>query len=103
MISRWITPVIYQPRISPLNGAEWGFGNLLPQWENQGGPGTDGQKILVPNRLVASSCQGPARQICRLRVDKEGMILILNIIKKLLGSEPPWVRRKPIRKRSRRN
>ena len=47
MISRWITPVIYQPRISPLNGAEWGFGNLLPQWENQGGPGTDGQKILV--------------------------------------------------------
>jgi hypothetical protein len=30
VISRWITPFVYQPRMSPLEGAEFGVGNLQP-------------------------------------------------------------------------
>jgi hypothetical protein len=30
VISRWITPIQYQPRMSPLEGAEFGVGNLQP-------------------------------------------------------------------------
>jgi hypothetical protein len=30
LITRWITPIIYQPRISPTEGAEFGLGNLSP-------------------------------------------------------------------------
>jgi hypothetical protein len=30
LITRWITPVIYQPRLSPTEGAEFGLGNLSP-------------------------------------------------------------------------
>lgn len=30
LITRWITPIIYQPRMSPTDGAEFGLGNLAP-------------------------------------------------------------------------
>jgi hypothetical protein len=30
LITRWITPIIYQPRLSPTEGAEFGLGNLSP-------------------------------------------------------------------------
>jgi hypothetical protein len=30
LITRWITPVVYQPRLSPTEGAEFGLGNLSP-------------------------------------------------------------------------
>lgn len=30
LITRWITPVIYQPRLSPQDGPEFGLGNIQP-------------------------------------------------------------------------
>jgi hypothetical protein len=30
LITRWITPIVYQPRLSPTEGAEFGLGNLSP-------------------------------------------------------------------------
>ena len=32
LITRWVTPLIYQPRISPTEGAEFGLGNLQPSF-----------------------------------------------------------------------
>jgi hypothetical protein len=32
LISRWITPLIYQPQISPYHGSTFGLGNLEPQF-----------------------------------------------------------------------
>ncbi len=32
VISRWITPIIYQPRLSPNDGSTFGLGNLQPQF-----------------------------------------------------------------------
>ncbi len=30
LITRWITPVVYQPRLSPQDGPEFGLGNIQP-------------------------------------------------------------------------
>ncbi len=30
LITRWITPVVYQPRLSPQDGSEFGLGNVQP-------------------------------------------------------------------------
>jgi hypothetical protein len=30
LVTRWITPVVYQPRLSPQDGPEFGLGNLQP-------------------------------------------------------------------------
>ncbi|WP_426425573.1 hypothetical protein [Bradyrhizobium genosp. A] len=32
LVTRWITPVIYQPRLAPFQGAEFGVGNVQPQF-----------------------------------------------------------------------
>lgn len=32
LITRWVTPVIYQPRLSPSDGAQFGLGNLQPSF-----------------------------------------------------------------------
>lgn len=32
LITRWITPLIYQPQISPFHGSTFGLGNLEPQF-----------------------------------------------------------------------
>lgn len=32
LISRWITPVAYLPRVSPTEGSEFGLGNLQPEF-----------------------------------------------------------------------
>jgi hypothetical protein len=30
LITRWITPIVYQPRVSPQDGPEFGLGNIQP-------------------------------------------------------------------------
>ena len=30
LITRWITPLVYQPRLSPYDGPEFGVGNIQP-------------------------------------------------------------------------
>ena len=42
---------------------------------------------LQPICLVARSCKASHAKICRVQVDKEGMMLIFNIIQKTLREE----------------
>jgi hypothetical protein len=32
LITRWVTPIIAQPRLSPTNGREFGLGDLNPSF-----------------------------------------------------------------------
>jgi hypothetical protein len=32
LIARWITPLVYLPRVSPVEGSEFGLGNLQPEF-----------------------------------------------------------------------
>lgn len=32
LITRWVTPIIWQPQLSPANGAEFGLGNATPSF-----------------------------------------------------------------------
>jgi hypothetical protein len=32
LITRWVTPIIYQPRLSPTEGADFGLGNIQPSF-----------------------------------------------------------------------